>query len=196
MTRFSDQILVESNICLCMRERGKLVPNSLREGHNVFTNTGRNLLSKLISWSAIGAADEAFTQRRVRWIGVGDGSQLETTNVSQLNQALIATGSDYLVPVQDPATFPDSTSVQFAYEFATDEITVGGAPVIISEVGMFADINPAATAGGTEDSEVGSGITTTLNPAVATNPPVAYKAFEGFTKTVDFTLEVRWTFRF
>lgn len=196
MIRLVDRIRVESNVWLCMRERGKIVPRSRREGHNVITVTGRNLMAKLLSWSTIGTTDEAFTQRRVRWIGVGTGTQLEVTTVSQLNQAVLAKASplDYFVPINYPPNFPTSTSVEYSYEFGVSEISAGGAPVLVSEVGLFADVNPAS-AGGVDDTAA-PGVTTTLDPLVATNPPVAYKAFESLTKTVDFTLEVRWTFRF
>jgi hypothetical protein len=115
--------------------------------------------------------------------------------VSGLVTPALVTSTDYLVTVQS-VTFPTSTSVQFIREFGLSEITVAGLPVTVTEAGLFADVNPA-TAGGTEDVAVDPGtIDTTLDPSVSTNPPIAYKAFEGLTKTVDFTLEVRWEFRF
>jgi hypothetical protein len=197
MIRIEDRIGVDSNVWLCMRERGKLVPGSHREGHNVVTVTGRNLLSKLLSWETIGTTDVPYTQRRVRWIGVGTGTQLEVTTVTQLAQATLAKASplDYIVPINYPPDFPTSTSVEYSYEFGVSEISTAGVPVLVSEVGLFSDVNPAS-AGGTDDVAVGGGVLTTLDPLVATNPPVAYKTFESLTKTKDFTLEVRWTFRF
>ena len=47
--RFRDVIEVESNLHMVLRERGKLIER--RSYHNVFTQTGRNLLSKLMAWS-------------------------------------------------------------------------------------------------------------------------------------------------
>lgn len=196
MIRLKDTLCPEANMFALMRERGKIVPGSRREGHNVFTVTGRNLLSKLISWQTIGATDIPYTQRRVRWIGMGTGSQLEVSTVSQLVQPVIVSGSNYLVALSSPQTFPNSTSVEFSYEFSTSEISSGGASVAITEAGLFADIAPASTSDGTEDSAAGGATDTTLNPATAGNPPVAYKAFEALTKTPDFTLEIRWIFRF
>lgn len=199
MIRLFEDILVNVNMTALLRERGKIVPHSRREGHNVFTITGRNWLSKLIAWNAINAADEPFTQRRVRWVGVGSGSQLEVTTVSALANPVIARAApnQYLVPLDSPATFPTSTSVEFAYEFATTEITTGGVPVAVSEAGLFTDVNPADTAHkGIDDVEFSPTVPTTLNPADTNNPPIAYKAFEPLVKTVDFTLQIRWTFRF
>jgi hypothetical protein len=61
---------------------------------------------------------------------------------------------------------------------------------------MFADVLPAS-AGGVDDVAVDPGnVDTVLDPSVGTNPPIAYKVFEPLTKTVDFTLEIRWDIRF
>ena len=192
--RLRDRIHAEANLWMCLRERGKIVPGSLREGHNVFTITGRNWLSKLCGWQTIASTDVPYTQRRVRWIGVGTGSLLEVTTVSALNIPALASSTNYLAALQ-AAEFPSSTSVRFIKEFGTNEITATGVPVILTEAGLYADVNPAAGAP-TEDLPVGGGHNTTLSPAIGTNPPVAYKSFEALTKTVDFTLEVRWDFRF
>ena len=194
-------LILQSNVEIFLRERGKLVPGSRRVGHNVFTTTGRNLLSKLIAWQTIDTTDTPYTHRRARWIGVGNGTQLEVTTVAQLNSPLVATaGGDYIVPLQT-VEFPTSSSVRLIKEFSTSEITVGGVPVTVTEAALFADVNPAIYAGGspyqgTDDSAFGSGVDTVLNPQLSTNAPIAYKAFEGITKTVDFTLEIRWDLRF
>jgi hypothetical protein len=191
-------ICVVGNFSALMRHGGKLVPGSRREGHNIFTVTGRNFLAKLVAWQTIGATDVPYTQRRIRWIGVGIGSQLEVATVAALNQPVLATTTQYLVTPQT-VEFPTSSSVRFIREFALNEITVTNVPVAVSEAGMFADVNPAEPGNpndGYEDVAYSPGVVdTVLNPALGSNPPVAYKAFEVLTKTVDFTLEIRWDFR-
>lgn len=187
-------IEVKTNVEIVMRQGGKLVPGSRREGHNVFTNNGRNLLTKLVSWSSIAGSDIPYTNRRTRWIGIGTGSQLEVSSVASLNQPHLITPTNFLVEVQT-VEFPSPTSVAYLREFGTGEITVTGAPVTVTEAGMFADVSPA-NMGGTEDFGHSAPADTTLDPTVGTNPPITYKAFEGLTKTVDFTLELKWTFRF
>jgi len=196
MIRLEDRLYPEVNMFALMRERGKIVPGSRREGHNVFTVTGRNLLSKLCAWQTIGSSDVPYTQRRIRWIGVGVGSQLEVSTVSQLVQPTPASGTYHLAALNAPQTFPNSTSVEFSYEFSTSEVSTGGASVAVTEAGLFADIAPASSSDGTEDVAAGGPTDTTLDPETADNPPVAYKAFEALTKTPDFTLEIRWIFRF
>jgi len=194
MLHFREDIQITSNVFLCMRERGKLVPGSRREGHNVFTSTGRNILSRLIAWQSIGSVDVPYTHKRMRWMAVGSGTQLEAVNVSSLNNPLPALGANYLSEIQS-VEFLDSTSVRFIKSFGTSEVTFSSTPVPITEAGLFADVNPA-TMGGVEDSAAGGGYTSTLSPEVSTYPPSAYKAFEALTKTQDFTLEIRWDFRF
>jgi len=185
---------VEANVYALMRRGGKIIPGSQREGHNVFTITGRNLLSKLLAWQTISATDIPFTHRRTRWMGIGIGSQLEVTTVSALAQPVLATPTDFLVPLQS-AEFPTSTSVRFIKEFGTNEITTTGPPVTVTEAGLFGDVSPA-NAGGTEDVGHTAATDPTLDPTVGNNAPIAYKSFEGLTKTIDFTLEIRWEFRF
>ena len=192
--RFIENIEIRSNVFLCMRERGKLVPGSRREGHNVFTVTGRNLLSKLIGWQTIGSTDIPFTHKRVRWCGVGIGSQLEVTTVATLNDPTLASGANYLAALQS-VEFPDPTTIRFNKVFGPTEITFGSAPVPVTEAGLFADVNPWDM-GGTEDTQASGGFNTTLRPDVPNNPPVVYKTFEELNKTSDFSLEIQWDFRF
>jgi hypothetical protein len=197
--RLRSDIAVVGNFEALMRCGGKVVPGSRREGHNVFTITGRNFLSKLVAWQAIGFNDVPYTQRRVRWIGLGSGEQLEVATVEALNEPVLVTSTQYLVAPQS-VEFPSSSSVRFIREFALGEITVTNTPVTVSEAALFADVSPAKPGhpnDGYEDVPLEPGVVNTiLSPYVGTNPPVAYKAFEGLTKTVDFTLEIRWDFRF
>jgi hypothetical protein len=118
--RLKEDIVIESNVWLLMRERGKLVPGSHREGHNVFTTNGKNWLAKLIAWSTISGTDIAYTNRRVRWMALGKGSQLEASTVSQLADPVLATPTDYLRPIQT-VEFPTSTSTRFIKEFGTTD---------------------------------------------------------------------------
>jgi len=197
--RFPEDIRAIGNFYAHLREGGKIVPGSRREGHNIFTTNGRNWLAKLVSWYATASTDVPFTNRRVRWLGMGRGSQIEATTVASLAIPVLATTTQYMVPIQ-AVEFPTATSVRFIKEFLLNEITLSATPVVITEAGLFADVNPA-NAGlpndGSEDAAQDPGnVDTTLNPSVGTNPPVAYKAFEPLTKTIDFTLEVRWDFRF
>lgn len=195
--RFPEDIEVACNFHLIARERGKIVPGTLREGHNVFTTVGRDWLAHLVAWQTVGAPDVPFTQKRVRWVGVGTGSQAETVNVSALTTPALVSPTLYLGAIHT-ATFPSTAIVRFYKEFFTNEISLpaqGLAVVPITEAGLFADVFPVSTAGGTDDTPLG-GYDTTLDPELGTNPLIAYKAFPVVNKTVDFNLEIRWEFKF
>lgn len=196
MLRPEDRIEVRGNFVALCTERGKYVQGSKREGHNVFTTTGRDWLAHLVPWATIGTPDVAYTQRRLRWMGVGIGTQLEVEGVTSLDTPTLATATEYLVPLQF-ASFPEPKAMTVIKIFGPTEISHSGfGPIPVTEAGLFVDVFPASTFGGTEDGDLLPTIDTTLNPIVAANAPVAYKTFEAINKTADFNLEIRWTFRF
>lgn len=189
-----DDVVVESNFRAFLIERGKKVAGSFREGHNVFTTTGRNWLSRLVAWSAIGGTDVPFTERRVRWIGVGSGSQLESANVTSLLQPLLISPTNYLRPINS-VEFPSSTSVEFITELGAEEVNISGLLVNVTEAALYADVLPVNA--GTEDAAANPGVVdSTLDPGVGTNPPISYIAFEGIPKNSDLVLRIEWEYRF
>ena len=190
-----DQLEVSCNFFLEARQNGKLI--TTREGHNVFTDTGANWLSRLCAWSTIGATDIPFTNRRVRWVGLGTGTQSEVASVTSLATPAQVTQGIYLGEIQSTTT-PTTRSVEFVREFGTSEVSIaslGLNVVSISEAGLFVDVQPASTSTGVDDSRAaGSSTDTTLNPSFSLNAPVAYKTFQPLNKTQDFSFTVRWTF--
>jgi hypothetical protein len=197
MLRKLDDFEVVANFSACLRSRGKVVTR--REVHNVFTNTGRNWMSRLVAWSALGSPDAAYTNRRVRWVGLGTGTTyVENVSVTRLETAVKYNSTDYLAPLNGNELDPDSylNSIRFLRDFSAGEISVATNPVVaLSEAGLFVDVYKVSEIGGTLDSAA-PGLDTTLNPSLADNAPVAYARFEPINKTQDFTLEVRWDFRF
>jgi hypothetical protein len=193
--RVADSIAPTCNFYANLRERGKLVPGSHREGHNVFTTTGRDWLAHLVAWQTIGTPDIPFTNRRIRWMGVGSGEQLELESVDGLNDPVLCTPAAYLAAIQ-VVQFPALKTTQIFKSFSENEISFPPNTVVpITEAGMFVDVYPASSLGGTEDSNVGV-FDTTLNPNVSVNSPIAYHTFEVINKTADFSLEIRWELRF
>jgi hypothetical protein len=167
---------MHSNVRLLMRERGKIVPGSLREGHNVFTTLGKELLTQLMMWNIIDVIDVPYSQKRLRWIALGSSTQQETEDVVRLVNPLEVTTGIYLAALETPS-FPTATSICAVREFAEDELSITG-PVIIREAGLLMDVNAG------------------LDPAVSSNEVSFYKTYEGLVKTQDFTLEIRWDLRF
>ncbi len=187
---------VRCNFHLELREHGKL--KQTRDGHNVFTETGSNWLTRLSAWSTIGATDVPFTNRRVRWMGLGTGTQSEVASVSNLVTPAQVTSGVYLGAIQNsnPLT---TNSIEFVREFSTTEVSLvslGLNVVAVSEAGLFVDVQPASSSTGTDDSSAGGATDSTLDPSASLNAPIAYKTFEPLNKTADFSLVIRWTLTF
>jgi hypothetical protein len=192
----ADRSVVEVKgwVSLYLRERGKKVPGSSRDGHNIWTNTGREYLALLMSIATGGAVSGTrFRSDAVGYIGVGTGSTLEDTSVLSLVSPTKFTSSDFLAPLEVPPTFPltpTRTAVRYKRTFAENEITLDASTVNITEMGLYTNGSPTnipAYAFGTRD--------VTFAQAIAQSP-VAYKTFEPLAKTNALQLEISWEIRF
>jgi len=179
---------VQSLFRACLKKDGVAVPGSERVGHNVMTNFGAEWLAELIVWQTIGVSDVPFTNRRVRWIGVGDDSHaLVTESIQTLKSAVTIDGTLYLATVDDSLSTPTGPEfvspvwVRFARTFDYGEISHSG-DVVIKEAGLYADYREGGVYG--------------LYPTNPLNPVIAYKAFDGLLKSSAFTLELEWSFKF
>lgn len=155
---------------------------------NVFTDVGRNFLSSLISYLTLtqtpGTNEPASSKRRydgVRYIGVGTGTQLERSSVTQLDTPVpFNAAGDYLAQVVAPNELQGTgISATFIRIFGLNEISVSGT-VTVSEVGLFPS--------GPESSP--------LPVTTGINPPLAYKTFPGVPVTTDFLFGVQWEIKF
>lgn len=173
-----------------MRERGKIVPGSHRDGHNIWTNVGREYLAMLMSASSLSPTTTYFRSDRVMYIGVGTGSQIEEANVIGLVNPVAVEGTTFLAEVEAPPTFPLSpsrTTVRFARSFSTGQITTSATPVVISELGLFTDGNQSTFEAGARDL---------FMTGASSQSPVAYKTFEPIEKTNNLVFDIEWEIRF
>lgn len=181
-------VQVEGWVKLVMRERGKIVPGSFREGHNIWTNTGREYLAMLMS---INTGPSSFRSDHIAYIGMGTGAQVEEAGVLGLvNPIAFATGQ-FLAALDIPPTFPLSptrTTVRYRKIYAEDEITLTpGSTVNISEMGLFTNGRQSDYSVGLRDTTLGGS---------ASQSPAAYKALEPVGKKDSLQLEVSWEIRF
>lgn len=197
-SRLRDSVLRSVNFQLQAFDRGKKVPGLFREGHNVLTNAGADWLADLVGWKTLGGAgDVAYTNRRVRWMGIGTGSQAEVPGVTGLVSPTIVAPGTYLAAIQETQR-PTAGTCIFIREFAPSEVSIpdeGLSLVTVSEAGLFADVYPVSVAGGDNDGAVGAA-DTAHDPTSSANAPIAYHAFEPVTKTVDISFRIEWTFLF
>lgn len=176
--------------CL-LRERGKIVPGSRREGHNIWTNTGREFLAMLMTYQPNGST--AYRSDRIAYMGVGIGLQTEDASVVGLREPVSYAGSSFLAPVSHSLTDfplrPTRTTVRYSRIFAEDEITYGGVTSrLISELGLFTDGHQNSFAQGGRQVEQTSALL---------QSPAAYKAIlEPIEKTTGLEFEIDWEIRF
>jgi hypothetical protein len=180
---------VQGWVKLLMRERGKIVPGSHREGHNIWTNTGREYLALLMSIQT--GPTTGFRSDRISYLGVGTGAQIEEAGVlSLVTPAAYVTGQ-FLAPLDVPPTFPltpTRTTVRYHRIFDENEITIApGSTVNISEMGLFTNGRQSDYAVGLRDTTLAS---------ASSQSPAAYKSFEPIGKKDSLQLEVSWEIRF
>lgn len=176
---------------LC-RERGKIVPGTLREGHNIWTNTGREYLAMLMSIET--GPTTAYRNDRISYIGVGTGATVEDVGVLSLVTPVEYTPGTFLKDLDFPPTFPltpSRTTVRYHRIFLENEITMSvGSQVNISELGLFTNGSPTAVPvynPGSRDTGIAN---------AGSQAPCAYKTFEPIGKTDALEFEVSWEIRF
>jgi hypothetical protein len=180
---------VEGWVSLCLRERGKIVQGSRREGKNIWTNTGREYLALLMSLAT--APTTPFRSDSMAYIGVGTGSQLESASVLSLAAPVAFNTGVFLAALDVPPTFPLSpvrTTVQYHRIFLETDITISPGTVNVSELGLFTNGDPG--------SSYAPGTRNTTFAAATSQAPNAYKTFEPVGKTNALQLEVSWQIRF
>lgn len=188
---WGDDVIIGAQgwVKILMRERGKIVPGSHREGHNIWTNTGREYLALLMSIAS--APSTGYRSDKIAYIGIGTGAQVEEAGVLGLVTPVAYTTGQFLAPLDVPPTFPltpTRTTVRYHRIFDEDQITLSpGSTVNISEMGLFTNGRQSDYAVGLRD--------TTLAQAV-NQSPAAYKAFEPIGKKDSLQLEVSWEIRF
>jgi hypothetical protein len=145
------------------------------------TSAGIDLLAQLVAWDTVASVDVPFTQRRARYIGVGDGTQIEDRDVERLVSPLPVTAGVYLKTI-DPSltTFPIVTSVSIKAVFLPTEVSYSAPAVTVSEAGLYFDSSPG-------------GVLTISSPS---NIPAFYKTFEPLVKLNSFYMEITWELRF
>jgi hypothetical protein len=171
------------------RERGKIVPGSHREGHNVWTNTGREYLAQRMT-PVLPSVASTYRTDVIAYVKVGTGSQLEEPGVIKLQTPVEYRVGVVLAPIQAASfpLYPVRTTVQYAVVYQEDEISTGTSTVLVSELGLLTNGDPADNY---NPRSVWDDVTEAKLLA-----PSAYKAFEPFGKTPAMQLELSWEIRF
>lgn len=183
---------VKGWVTACLRERGKKVPGSHREGHNIWTNTGREYLAMLMS---LQSTTTPMRRDSMAYIGVGTGVlQVEDAGVITLETPVPYAPALFLADLEIPPTFPllpTRTTVRYHRTFTESEITLSvGSKVFVSELGLFTNGDPESI------PPWNPGSRNTEFAFAGNQNPMAYKRFDPLGKTDALELEVAWEIRF
>lgn len=205
--RFADDIEVKQNLRLVARERGKIV--TVREGHNIFLNLGREWLAHLISLSSLDP-DVAERSDRVKYMGLGIGGTrqlaLAHANSAPYGTAYggtnIQTDTDPLVTaLERPVRISGS---QTPYPGLAGDIWIGAvqAPPTHTTATqttfrrLFGQAEVSyASFSSVPLSEIAL-FTSASDPQNFANTAIAYDTFDTISKTGEIELEAVWTLKF
>lgn len=183
-----DLLTVECNVCVraIHAETGETLHERL--GHNVWTTTGREYSALLKTYKP---GPIPFREDRIRYVGLGGGTQPETVDVSSLVEP-IETGAGLWLKEIDHArtSFPDAGSrlaVRYVVRYGRADLLRGdGEATYIAECGLFTDGNAQTFVQGERDRTLAN---------ADLQAPVAYHTFAPIPKTNDVELELIWELR-
>lgn len=184
-----DTLNEECNVRVVARDRQTGEVLHVREGHNVWTTTGREYSALLKTYRPNG---DPFRNDRIAYVGLGAGTQPETVDVNRVVDPLPIGSGNWLKGIRHAeTTFPDSGSrlaVRYVVRFESTDLLPSGedTEVYISECGLFTDGHSATF-------EVGQRDVTYANASLQS--PVAYHTFAPIPKTRGIEIELIWELR-
>ena len=159
----------------------------VREGHNVWTNAGREFscLKKVRK----AASEEPIRTDYIEYVGLGTGTQPETVDVNSLVTPIAFSGNFWLKQIDhlrtafvDPAS---RASVRFFAEFSGAQmLDVNNAP-FISECGLFTSAH----------SDNPDAYRSVILDDASRQIPVAYHTFQPIPMNNTTSLEIVWELR-
>ena len=166
-------------------ERGKKVPSKCREEKNIWLLEGRAYSAMVKSYASYGP-DLAVRNDKIKYIGIGSGTQPEVSTISRLVTPVpYDAGNNFLATLDIPTFSSDNTIVTYSRTFQNNEISIVGT-VIVSELGLFTDgVLPNYTPGSRDITF----------PSAISQAPLSYKTFEPIPKTTDSVITIRYSLR-
>lgn len=166
-------------------ERGKRVNRLCRREKNIWLLEGRAYSAMLKAYSSY-SPDIAVRSDRIRYIGLGSGTQPSVSTITRLVSPIAWNASNHFLASTDVPTFSsDKTLVTWTKSYQTNDISLVGT-VNVSEIGLFTDGVEPTYAPGTRDITLAS---------ATSQKPLCYKTFEPIPKTTDMTLIMSYTLK-
>jgi hypothetical protein len=215
--RISEDIEVKQNLKIIARERGKIVGR--RDTHNIFLNTGREWLSRLIAYQSYNP-DVVQRDDRIRYMGFGIGGTRQLALATANSAPIGGPGNPYEAGSATGVGANAQTDLDRTVTSLERPVRVTGGsssyPGVSGDVWLGTIQAPAVHTTGTsvtfrrmflQDevsylpfasvplSEVML-FTSAANPSFYLNTGVAYDTFDTLSKTSAISIEVEWTFNF
>ncbi len=204
--RVVEDIEVRQNVTIIARERGKIV--TMRKGHNIFLDLGREWLAHLISLASLGP-DVPERNDRIKYmaLGIGGTRQIALSHANDPPYGTIYSGSNLQTDVDPTVTTLERpvrvTGSEQPYPGIAGDAWVGAvqAPpefdsgsVTFRRLFTATDVSYGSFAS-VPVSEIGL-LTSAADPENYLNTLVAYDTFDTISKTGAVELETVWTLRF
>jgi len=214
---YLSDIEVKQNVLITVRERGKLV--TVREGHNIFVDTGREWIAKLIAYASF-SPDTYEEDNRVRYMGFGIGGSSQIAPAVADASPIGGSGDPYEAnsyPGVGAYNQTDTDPTVFTVERPVRILgSAANYPGIAGDQWIGQIQAPPDHAVATETtfrrhftqdeisygaftsvplSEIGL-FTNAADPVNPLNTLIAYDTFDTLSKTPAFDIEVVWTLRF
>jgi hypothetical protein len=212
-----DVVEVRSNLHIVARERGKIVAR--RDVHNIFLDTGREWLSRLIAYESY--APEAYQRSdRVRYMGLGIGGSRQiipaVANASPLGgpgdpyeaNSAAGIGSNIQTDVSRSVThlerpvrisggsshYPGISGDRWVGQIQAPVEHNTGTSATFRRVFTGAEVNY----GGFASVPISEAMlfTSAADPEFYLNTGIAYDVFDSLSKTSAVSLEVEWSLDF
>jgi hypothetical protein len=208
LLKIADDIEVKMNLKIIARERGKIA--TTRDGHNIFLDSGREWIAKLIAYLSFGP-DTPERDDRIKYMGVGIGGTRQIAPGVANSSPIGGAGDPYqgtnlqtdldpiITTLERPVRIAGSTGGPAAGDEWIGQIQAPAdhpLPQQTTFTRVFTQVEVSYTPFLTVPlSEIGL-FTSAADPENNLNTAMAYDTFDTLSKTVAFELEVQWTFRF
>lgn len=215
----SDKLDPTINVAIAVIRDGKLIEE--RFGHNVFTNTGRQWLAKIIGSDNYSQDPPSpHNTDKIKYIGFGCGGALQSNTDFATGQTELVTVTSIQDPIpvsvdfdqrlylkqvdnqtNDSVYFPGDFRTRFICDIAEDELSFAGNITRVSnvQVGTSVPITEAglflSSANPRFTHEANPPLPDEADPASA-NYLVAYNIFDPIHITPNVILRVEWEIRF
>lgn len=208
--RLKETVEVRNNLKMTVRERGKLV--TVRDGHNIWVDLGREYLASLIALASYGP-DTPERDDRVKYIGFGIGGTRQiapgVANSAPMSVAYPGTNAqtdlDPLVTTLERPVRVSGSTTSPSDPYSPSDVWLGAvqAPPIHStptevtfrRLFLQTEISYSSFTS-VPLSEVGLFTAAASPTGQPHNTLVAYDTFDTLSKTGAFEIEVEWTVRF